>query len=187
MTVIEAAAVTDLLPHPSNPRVGNVDAIAESLQVNGQYRPIVVQKSTRRVLAGNHTLAAAVMLGWETIDVVMVDVDDAGALRILLADNRTADLGVYDNQLLVELLRELGTLEGTGYAEFDLEALAHLIEPVDLDDLADDIGDPTPGDDLTRVTFHLPADLAKKVRKAIKDTGLDEPDAHADLVRRWTR
>ena len=50
--------------HPRNIRQGDVGAISQSLKENGQYRPIVVQKSTGYVLAGNHTLKAAKALGW---------------------------------------------------------------------------------------------------------------------------
>ncbi len=39
-----AVAIADLRPYGANPRQGNVATIAESLQVNGQYRPVVVNK-----------------------------------------------------------------------------------------------------------------------------------------------
>jgi ParB-like chromosome segregation protein Spo0J len=73
------------------------------LEINKQYRPIVVQKSTNKILAGNHTWLAAQSLGWEEIAVVYVDVDDVAAKRIVLADNRTNDLADYDGQILAEL------------------------------------------------------------------------------------
>jgi hypothetical protein len=75
-----------------------------------------------------------------------VSVDDEAALRILLADNRTADLADYDNASLVELLAEIanstGTLLGTGY---DQDALDELIAEVsgikpDQSDSPTDIG-----------------------------------------------
>ena len=107
--------VGELSPYHRNPRRGNVDAIAESLQVNGQYRPVVVNVGTHtgrplEVLAGNHTLAAAKQLGWKYITATTVDVDDLAAARIVAADNRTADLGDYDDQILVELLQQLAGL-----------------------------------------------------------------------------
>ena len=55
-----------------------------------------------------------------------VDVDDATALKILLADNRTNDLATYDNKELAELLADVGNkfgLEGTGYDETFLDGL----------------------------------------------------------------
>lgn len=121
-------ATKDLTPFHGNPRRGNVDVIAESLEASGQYRPIVVNEGTKtgrrlEVLAGNHTLAAAHKLGWSEIDVWLVDVDEAAAKRIVAADNRTADLGDYDNEALIALLESLDDLTGTGYSDTDLETL----------------------------------------------------------------
>lgn len=108
--------LADISPHPRNPRRGDIDLIAESLRVNGQYRPIVVQLYTGFILAGNHTAIAAGRLGWTHILGVYVDVDDVAALRILLADNRTADVATYEFDELDALLRSFeGDLEGTGW------------------------------------------------------------------------
>lgn len=115
--------VNQLKGYDKNPRKGNVKAIAESLEVNKQYRPIVVQKSSGKILAGNHTWLAAKQLGWKEIAVVFVDVDDDAAKRIVLADNKTNDLADYDNAILAELLRDLGGASGTGYSDADMEAI----------------------------------------------------------------
>lgn len=124
--------VETLQNHPRNIRQGDVGAIAESLKENGQYRPIVVQKSTNYVLAGNHTLKAAKALGWKKIAATFVDVDDERALRILLADNRTNDLASYDENALVELLKELADTEaglvGTLYTGDDLDDILFKID-----------------------------------------------------------
>lgn len=125
------ADITQLRPHPKNARNGDVDMIAESLVVNGQYRPIVIARDGT-ILAGNHTYMAAMGLGWKNIAVVMLDVDpmEPAALRVMLTDNRTADLGNYDDGLLVELLNSLDATDGligTGYIEADLNALRDLL------------------------------------------------------------
>ncbi|WP_039828120.1 ParB N-terminal domain-containing protein [Nocardia testacea] len=123
-----SVAITDLIPYPGNPRRGDIEQIAASLRKTGQYRPIVVQRSTSYILAGNHTMQAAASLGWKEIDVHHVDVDDETARRIVLADNRTADKGHYDIAALTELLQDLPDLEGTGYTDADLEALLDSID-----------------------------------------------------------
>lgn len=115
--------VSQLKGYEKNPRKGNIKAIAESLEVNKQYRPIVVQKQSNKILAGNHTWLAAKSLGWTQIAVVFVDVDDEAAKRIVLADNKTNDLADYDNAVLAELLRDLGGVAGTGYSNADMEAI----------------------------------------------------------------
>jgi ParB-like chromosome segregation protein Spo0J len=139
-----AVPISTLSPYPNNPRRGNVDAIAASLTAHGQYRPILA-RSTGVVLAGNHTLAAAQQLGWQEIAAVQIDVDDETATRIVLADNRTADLGTIDDADLLTLLSELAdtdaALVGTGYTLDDLGALLPDFTPAE-DDLANrlDVG-----------------------------------------------
>lgn len=140
-----------------NPRRGDVREIANSLTAHGQYRPLVVNVGTltgrpNEILAGNHTFLAACSLGWESIQATTVDVDDVTATRIVLADNRLADLGSYDDADLVAALASVGDLDGTGYAQADLDALlAGLSEPVSLND-PDDVPDrPDPADAVSRV------------------------------------
>jgi hypothetical protein len=125
---IESVALTDLKLYPKNPRKGNVKLIAESLKTYGQYKPITVNSRTREILAGNHTFQAAQELGWETIDVTFVDVDEETALKIVAIDNRASDLGEYDNQKLIELLSALPDLDASGYEQSDLDDLRALLE-----------------------------------------------------------
>ena len=124
-------------PHPKNVRQGDIGAISESLKAHGQYRPIVVDKRTNYILAGNHTWKAAKALGWAEISAGFIESkDDDEALRILLADNRANDLAMYDTGSLEELLRELSEsdegLEGSLFDLADLDDLQIDNEPLDL-------------------------------------------------------
>lgn len=65
-----------LNPHPDNPRQGDVDAIADSIEQNGFFGAIVAQRSTGYVPAGNHRLLAAKRQGLTEVPVVWLDVDD---------------------------------------------------------------------------------------------------------------
>ncbi|MHC9804712.1 ParB N-terminal domain-containing protein [Corynebacterium diphtheriae] len=126
--------LTDLNRFHKNARRGDVEAIMGSIVANGVYRPIYVNKGTYtgrplEVLAGNHTLEAMRRLAeqnpedprWQTVDVWEVDVDDQRAAKIVLADNRTAELGDYDHDALVALLETVDDdLDGTGYDYDDL-------------------------------------------------------------------
>jgi hypothetical protein len=122
-----AIAIGSVKNHPRNVRQGDIGAISQSLKDNGQYRPIVVQRSTGHVLAGNHTLKAAKALGWKEIAATFIECDDDRALRILLADNRTNDLATYDDNALADLLKELASSElgfiGSAYDGDDLDTL----------------------------------------------------------------
>jgi site-specific DNA-methyltransferase (adenine-specific) len=121
--------IAELRPYDRNPRRGSVEAIRESLERNGQYRPVVVNRRSGEVLAGNHTLAAATQLGWSEIAATYVSVDAEQAKRIVLADNRTNDLAGYDEGLLAELLNELPDLTGTAYDEDSLSELLDSVAP----------------------------------------------------------
>ncbi|MGD0019950.1 MAG: DNA methyltransferase [Candidatus Limnocylindrales bacterium] len=112
--------------HPRNPRHGNLEAITGSLRRFGQLRPVLVQRSTGFIVAGNHVVRAAGELGWQNLAAVVVDLDDATASAYLLADNRTADLSTYDDALLAALLEEqaaTGNLTGIGYGRDDIDEL----------------------------------------------------------------
>jgi hypothetical protein len=149
-----AKPIDSVQPHPRNVRQGDVGAIATSLNLNGQYRPIVVHKSTNNILAGNHTYKAAVSLDWTHIAITYVDCTDEQALKILLADNKANDLASYDDSALADLLKDLvggPGLDGTLYELSDLDDLIAMLEPPNLEDLISDIGEHDDNDDFTGV------------------------------------
>ena len=135
--------------HPENPRQGDIGAIVTSIEQNGWYGTLIAQKKSRRVLAGNHRLQAALALDMKEVPVYWVDVDDTEAQRILLADNSVSDLATWDDSILVGLLEGLandGELLGSGYDGDDLDALLYdaALNDTDLGNLLDD--NPTPGE-----------------------------------------
>lgn len=141
---VETFKISDLSTYHKNPRRGDVDAIAESLKARGQYRPIVVNIGTHashdyEILAGNHTYLAAKKLGWKTIQATTVDVDDDQAAQIVLADNRLADLGGYDDETLSALLSDVSSLDGLGWSQDDVDALAAALEPERDDSEVEDV------------------------------------------------
>lgn len=127
-SILDLAVPWDsLTPHPDNPNDGDQDAIAESLTINGQYRPIVAWRRPDGpdvILAGNTTWAAAGSLGWDQIAATFIDADtEEEAARILLADNRYARLARMNQAAELELLRVLESLAGSGYTPDDIEEL----------------------------------------------------------------
>jgi hypothetical protein len=75
------------------------------------------------ILAGNHTYQAALALGWTQVAAVTSELEGSDKAGFALADNRLSDLAHYDNDALLEMLNEAGTLEGTGYDSEDLDYL----------------------------------------------------------------
>jgi DNA modification methylase len=125
--MIETVSIDELEPHPANPRQGDVGLIHSLIEENGWYGVIVAQRSSGRILAGNHRWRAAKAAGLEELPVAYLDVDDDRAERILLADNRSNDLASYDDHALADLLQLLTATEpgllGTGYDGDDLDQL----------------------------------------------------------------
>jgi len=74
-------------------------------------------------------LEAAKSLGWEDGLVLWVDDDDVTAARRALADNRTAELATWDENMLQEILSELGDLdvEVPGFNAEEIDALCNSV------------------------------------------------------------
>jgi ParB-like chromosome segregation protein Spo0J len=123
---VASVAISSLEAYPTNPRRGDIEAIAQSLKSHGQYRPIVIQYGTNFILAGNHTYKAAKKLGWKKIKVTYIEVDETTARRIVLADNRLTDLAGYNEPLLKSLLQALPELDGTGFTQSEVDTLDRL-------------------------------------------------------------
>lgn len=113
--------------HPENPNRGDDKSVKESVDVNGFYGAILVQKSTGRIIGGHTRYRVAVADGDETIPGIWLDVTDAQARKIMLADNRTRDLAYYDDATLLDslskILEDEGTLVGTGYDDTTYQML----------------------------------------------------------------
>jgi hypothetical protein len=118
------ADLAQLRDHPRNPRRGDDSSVAASLDRNGWYGAIIAQQSTRQILAGHTRRRVLTSTGEQRGPVIWVDCDDETATRILLADNRTAELASWDTEALAALLGEIPDLMGTGY---DAEAFDALV------------------------------------------------------------
>lgn len=140
--------VVDLVPDPENARkhsAKNLDAIAGSLRLFGQRRPLVVHGQV--VIAGNGTLEAAKSLGWTHVAITRTPADWSveQARAYALADNRTAELADWDDRILADQLVELDAV-GWDVASLGFEALN---PPTDPEPEQDDVPEP-PKEPITR-------------------------------------
>ncbi|QIM20548.1 DNA modification methylase [Phycicoccus sp. HDW14] len=124
-----AIPIEDLKPYPGNPRRGAVALIKESLERNGQYRPLVVNRRDGTVLAGNHTYMAARELGMPMVAATYVDVDEDDARRIVAVDNKANDAAGYDVTALAELLAALPDVAGTGFTQDEVDEILAAAAP----------------------------------------------------------
>lgn len=129
---VEEVPLESLTLDPKNARAHperNMAAIKASLTQFQQVEPLVVQRSTGRVIGGNGRLEAMKALGWKTAKIVRVDIDDRGAEALGIALNRTAELATWDFTNLADILQEIDTgdfpMEAVGYLPGELEQIAN--------------------------------------------------------------
>jgi len=131
--IVERVALEQLKEFPGNPmrhEERNLDAIRRSLVRFGQVDPLVVRRSTNEVLSGNGRIRVMRDLGWDSCDVVFVEVaDDNAAKALVVSLNKTGLLAEFDYEALSAILRDLQTggfdLLDTGFADFEIEPLLH--------------------------------------------------------------
>lgn len=107
---IAMVPVADLVPDHRNARLHgdrNKAAVLASIRRFGVRAPLVVQRETKRVLAGNLRLECLRELGYAAAPVLWVDDDDPTAAAFAIADNRTAELAEWDTMTLASILDEL--------------------------------------------------------------------------------
>jgi ParB-like chromosome segregation protein Spo0J len=162
------AELAKLAEHPDNPRQGDDETVAESIDVNGFYGAIIVQASTGRILAGHTRRRNLLDAGATTGPVLWLDVDDARALRILLADNRSAELANWIPGKLADVLAAMGAdIAGSGFTVADV-AVA-IAQAADASGASRDYDPDRIGSVLV---IHAPVELLDRFRAVPGDTDL---------------
>ncbi len=148
---IRRVPLGELHADPANARLHgerNLDAIKASLARFGQAEPLVVRRSTGRVIGGNGRLVAMKALGWTECDIVELDLDDTQATALGIALNRTAELAEWDTSGLASLLESLkidNKLDGVGFDEAEMQqVLDDLLAEQGIQTSEDEV--PAPGD-----------------------------------------
>jgi hypothetical protein len=124
--------LNSLNPDPENPRTHderNLASIRASLEAHGQVEPLVVQRSSMMIIAGNGRAEAMREIGWESASVALIDCDDEAARRLSIALNRSGELAGWDEGILAQHLKELSMIDDTfdpvalGFTGSEMEAL----------------------------------------------------------------
>jgi len=134
--IIEVVPLSGLTEDPRNARkhpVINLASIKASLVQFGQVEPLVVQKSTGRVIGGNGRLQVMRDLGWMSAQIIRLDVDDRKALALGIALNRSAETAEWNRSQLSDILQEIdeeadGLLASTGFDKDDIAKLCSAAE-----------------------------------------------------------
>ncbi len=105
---IKSVKLNDIFPYYDNPR-DNADAIEpvkESFKKFGFIKPIICdQKGV--IICGHTRYVAAYQLGLEFVPVIYSDMDDEKAKKFRIADNKLAEKSEFDENELLEELRNM--------------------------------------------------------------------------------
>jgi ParB-like chromosome segregation protein Spo0J len=120
---VKRVPIGSIIADPSNVRSHNsknLGAIRESLKRFGQVEPLVVQSSTRIVIGGNGRLEAMKEIGWDTVEIVEVDINHVEANALAITLNRTAELGEWNDEALSAVLKSYSESQPEAKAELTL-------------------------------------------------------------------
>src|SRR5215472_1893929 len=127
---VETRPLSSIKPYENNPRVNDcaVDAVADSIKEFGFRQPIVVDEQDV-IIVGHTRWKAAKKLGMTEVPVhVATGLTPEQIRAYRLADNQTATIASWNNDLLVE---ELIALQSQGYdldlTGFSSEQLSELL------------------------------------------------------------
>lgn len=96
--ILKSVPIADIVPYENNPRIndGAVEAVMESIEQCGYCAPIVVDENMV-ILAGHTRLKAVARLGWETVQVAVIDgMTDDQKRKYRLLDNKVGEIAVWD-------------------------------------------------------------------------------------------
>jgi len=171
-----AVPIGTLHPDPANARkhnAKNLAAIVASLHRFGQRAPLVVQRKGMVVRAGNGRLEAARSMGWSHVAAVVVDDESIDAVAFAIADNRTAELAEWDNEVLASLLDTLpeDALPATGFGKDDLAALLDGLHAMPIDAPVLSSADKAPFQQMAFIVADGQAETIKAAIEAAKKAG----------------
>lgn len=170
----EWTAIGNLVEWDKNPRFNNhaVENVAVSIQRFGFASPIIAQKNSNRIIAGHTRFKAAKKLGLDFVPVRFMDLTDAEADALAIADNKIGELSKWDEDVLRDLIKDLEDEfppESLGFSELELEKMFE--HTTDWDDFADEtLQDESDfaGDSMTAVTVFVENQYKVSATEVIK-------------------
>lgn len=110
---VKELPIANIKPYPHNPRKNEaaVEPVAASIKAFGFKVPIVLDKDGV-IVAGHTRLEAAKRLGLEKVPCVVADdLTDEQVKAFRLADNKTAEMALWDVEMLADELADISEFD----------------------------------------------------------------------------
>ena len=171
--------LADMAPAEYNPRKDlqpgdhEWEKIENSLETFGMVEPIVFNERSGRIVGGHQRAKILAHIGEEEADVSIVDLSDEDEKILCAKLNRVQ--GYWDTTKLAELLTEIkeatGSIEATGFDEWEMESLTKEYDHID-DLMEDDFTDAGSHEQTTfAITFTFPMDSKESIDGFIAENG----------------
>lgn len=124
---LERKSVAELEWNPANPRVRLTPDmpffadLKRSIEENGYLDPLIWNKRTGHLLAGNQRLIVLEALGYQEVDVSVVDIPEERESRILILLNKL--MGEWEYDSLGSSLRAMEDTSGLGFPDWELRTI----------------------------------------------------------------
>ncbi len=174
----------------------NLRAVQSSLQSFGWRSAIVATRKGKRILAGHGRVAAAKAIGETQVPVAWVDDDDKAAVAFALADNRTAELGAWNNADLQAALADMPDAERNdlGFSAEEWQQLVAPTLPKDWQDEPEQSAAPRPRTEpaapaaapkkaVPTVLLLFTAKQNDRFKRAVQRHAEDREDASTTIIR----
>ena len=141
MSELVMVPVTNIYPHPDNPRkeLGDLQELSNSIKANGVLQnltivPIEGRDGEYTAIIGHRRLAAAKLAGLRTVPCVVAEMDYKTQLHTMLTENmQRSDLTVYEQaegfQMMLDLGETMGSIaDKTGFSESTIRRRVKLLD-----------------------------------------------------------
>lgn len=125
--------------NPNNHPIGQVEALAKSMETYGQYYPIVVDENYM-ILAGHGKKLALDHLGREKADVTIIKgLSEKQKKKLVIEDNKIQSMSFINYEKVENLIKEIGEIDIIG---FPTDYLDGIVNELKVDNMGVDFDTP---------------------------------------------
>ena len=174
---IQKMKLDDIAPANYNPRIelnendSEYDKIKNSIEQFGYVDPIIYNKRTNTIVGGHQRYTVLRDLGYEEVDVSVVDMDEQDEMALNVALNKVE--GEWDKDKLKDVIEQLEE-DKLVFTGFDDDEIDSLMNDVNIDEFfEEEEKQPEQNNDDGESRLEVATELLELVHNKLKDTSDD--------------
>lgn len=133
---VKTVPIESIIPNEKNVRLhghAQLEALKQSYLMFGQFRPIVIDENNI-ILAGHGIWEAMIAAGAKECSVYQYDnLSNAQKLKLMLADNKTQELGTFNFDKFDEVIKEISLDGDLNIPGYDSDVLDMIVKQQNMD------------------------------------------------------